>query len=285
MASTDGDGEVTPWAGDHDVDLVRDVLAAGETFAVPASGTPAFVLMTSRTLTDAQGAAMTAGSTSIIPGDAILTNEGAEPAVVVVALIGPVFDPQDPAEPAATLEQPPAPEPTSPPAPETIVAPAVETTDPDSDADGDGLTNGEEAALGTDPDNADTDGDGRDDGDEVGATDFPSNPLDPDSDDDGLGDLEEEARDWETDAFDPDTDDDDRLSDGDEVHTHGTHPHLPDTDDDRLSDRRRGRHVPHRPDGCRHGRGRVLRRRRGHRAHRPQQRGQPSVTMPDLTQW
>lgn len=37
------------------------------------------------------------------------------------------------------------------------------------DADGDGLTDEEEAALGTDPNNADTDGDGFEDGDEVDA--------------------------------------------------------------------------------------------------------------------
>src|SRR5690606_18729059 len=45
-----------------------------------------------------------------------------------------------------------------------------------ADSDGDGLTNGEEAALGTDPDDADTDGDGVPDGDEVGGD--PVNPRD-----------------------------------------------------------------------------------------------------------
>ena len=47
-----------------------------------------------------------------------------------------------------------------------------------SDADGDGLTADEEAALGTDPDQADTDGDGYRDGDEVTEG---SDPLDPES--------------------------------------------------------------------------------------------------------
>jgi hypothetical protein len=40
-------------------------------------------------------------------------------------------------------------------------------TDPDADDDRDGLTNGEEQALGTDPDDPDSDGDGVEDGREV----------------------------------------------------------------------------------------------------------------------
>ncbi len=56
----------------------------------------------------------------------------------------------------------------------------------DGDSDGDGLTNDEEAALGTDPDNADTDGDGISDGREVNIelTD-PLDPDDPGTDDGG----------------------------------------------------------------------------------------------------
>ena len=51
----------------------------------------------------------------------------------------------------------------------------------DTDEDGDGLLGGEEAILGTDPDNVDTDGDGIEDGDEVGPD--VENPLDEDNDD------------------------------------------------------------------------------------------------------
>ncbi len=50
--------------------------------------------------------------------------------------------------------------------------------DPDADEDGDGLTNAQELALGTDPYHPDTDGDGYSDGEEVAAG---SDPLDPDS--------------------------------------------------------------------------------------------------------
>lgn len=57
------------------------------------------------------------------------------------------------------------------------------TSDPDRDDDG--LTNAEEAALGTDPDNPDSDGDTLLDGDEVEAG---TSPLAADSDGDGLRD-------------------------------------------------------------------------------------------------
>jgi uncharacterized protein (DUF1800 family) len=64
----------------------------------------------------------------------------------------------------------------------------VNSTDPNNpDTDGDGLTDGEERALGTNPLMADTDGDGISDGDEVHGA-HPSNPLLADSDGDGASD-------------------------------------------------------------------------------------------------
>ncbi len=61
----------------------------------------------------------------------------------------------------------------------------------DDDNDGDGLPNGDEDGVGTDPSNPDTDGDGISDGDEVFTT--GTNPLDDDSDDDGLLDGNEDV--------------------------------------------------------------------------------------------
>lgn len=62
----------------------------------------------------------------------------------------------------------------------------------DPDSDGDGLLDGEEAAIGTDPGNWDTDGDGRNDWQEVtGGGPIPTDPFDPDTDDDGLLDSVE----------------------------------------------------------------------------------------------
>ncbi|HEX5591255.1 MAG TPA: hypothetical protein VFX65_13270 [Candidatus Limnocylindrales bacterium] len=101
----------------------------------------------------------------------------------------------------------------------------------DPDSDDDGLTDGEEVILGTDPFDPDTDDDGLTDGQEVEV--YGTDPLDPDTDDDGLNDGDEIAA--GTDPFDPDSDDD-GLSDGDEVHVHGTDPLDPDSDDDGLTD-------------------------------------------------
>ena len=54
------------------------------------------------------------------------------------------------------------------------------------DSDGDGLTNGAELALGTNPFHPDTDNDGANDGQEV--TDLHTNPLHRDTDGDGIDD-------------------------------------------------------------------------------------------------
>ncbi|TNF45760.1 MAG: T9SS type B sorting domain-containing protein, partial [Bacteroidetes bacterium] len=68
------------------------------------------------------------------------------------------------------------------------------------DQDGDGLTNTEEGAEGTNPTNPDTDGDGINDGDEVTGGSDPNDPCDPndmlpgcqtDSDGDGVTDARE----------------------------------------------------------------------------------------------
>lgn len=124
----------------------------------------------------------------------------------------------------------------------------------DADYDKDGLTNGREKELGTDPQNADTDGDGLRDGEEVlvyftdpkkadtdgdNLTDYDevqqykTSPLKADTDADGLNDGEEIAR--KTDPMKPDTDGD-GLIDGDEVKKYDTDPLIVDTDGDKLSD-------------------------------------------------
>jgi len=60
---------------------------------------------------------------------------------------------------------------------------------PNGDPDNDGLPNYDEMMEGTDPNDPDTDGDGLGDGDEV--NEYGSDPTDTDTDDDGFGDYEE----------------------------------------------------------------------------------------------
>ncbi|MGF1560428.1 MAG: gliding motility-associated C-terminal domain-containing protein [Flavobacteriaceae bacterium] len=104
----------------------------------------------------------------------------------------------------------------------------IAVNDCDSDTDGDGLFDGLEAVLGTDPNNPDTDGDGINDGEEVGPD--VSNPLD--SDGDGIIDaLESNIVDTDMDGL------------VDQVDPANTNPCLPnrfngacDTDGDGLSD-------------------------------------------------
>lgn len=106
------------------------------------------------------------------------------------------------------------------------------------DSDNDGLTDAQEAILGTDPNDSDTDDGGVNDGDEVANGTDPLDSTDDnqapvDSDGDGLSDALEAT--LGTDPNDTDTDDD-RLLDGLEVNTHGTDPLHVNTDRDGLSD-------------------------------------------------
>ncbi|TPG75890.1 inverse autotransporter beta domain-containing protein, partial [Pseudomonas arsenicoxydans] len=115
------------------------------------------------------------------------------------------------------------------------------------DTDGEGLSDEEEAALGTDPSKPDTDGDGWTDREEVDAGTDPKDPndhpKDTDTDGDGLGDREEGV--IGTDPTKPDTDGD-GLTDKEEVDG-GSNPLDPndpvngtDTDGDGLTDTEEG---------------------------------------------
>jgi outer membrane protein OmpA-like peptidoglycan-associated protein len=101
-----------------------------------------------------------------------------------------------------------------------------------TDDDNDGLFSDRERQLGTDPMNPDTDGDGLTDGDEV--LKYSTNPLNKDTDGDGLSDGDEVNK-YKTNPLVKDTDGD-GLSDGEEVMKYKTDPLNPDTDGDGLSD-------------------------------------------------
>ena len=75
------------------------------------------------------------------------------------------------------------------PAPVTPAPTVTQPTSPEPDQDHDGLTDVQEAQLGTDPSNADTDGDGLLDGEEVNI--YHTNPLNPDTDGDTYLDGDE----------------------------------------------------------------------------------------------
>jgi outer membrane protein OmpA-like peptidoglycan-associated protein/opacity protein-like surface antigen len=94
------------------------------------------------------------------------------------------------------------------------------------DSDGDGLTDEEEAKLGTDPFNKDTDNDGLTDGDEVKV--YHTNPLNPDTDFDGLKDGQEVLT-YKTNPLDRDTDKG-GVADGHEVIEDHTNPLDPSDD-------------------------------------------------------
>lgn len=103
---------------------------------------------------------------------------------------------------------------------------AVNAGPGDIDSDQDGLLDRDEALLGTDPFNPDTDQDGIGDGEEHSS--LNTDPLNPDTDQDGLKDGAE-VRVYGTDPLNPDTDGG-GVSDGHEVMEDNTNP-LDATDD------------------------------------------------------
>jgi outer membrane protein OmpA-like peptidoglycan-associated protein len=100
------------------------------------------------------------------------------------------------------------------------------------DDDQDGVTNGQERRVGTNPQTPDTDGDGLPDGDEIKK--YKTNPLRTDTDSDGLSDGDEIMK-YQTSPTKYDSDGD-GLPDGEEVAKYHTEPTKPDTDGDGLTD-------------------------------------------------
>jgi hypothetical protein len=112
------------------------------------------------------------------------------------------------------------------------IADSEEPGNGNADSDGDGLTNGQEGQMGTNPGNGDSDGDGMSDGQEVAQG---TDPMNADSDGDGVPDGQEVQQ--GTDPNDADSDND-GLPDGVEQGEQGgsTNPNNPDSDNDGVPD-------------------------------------------------
>ena len=229
--------------GLYDADLLRNVLTEGESWTMPAGAIPTDVFVLQGEVEVSNGRTTTvlkSAESAIFDGEVDVTAV-ADGSVVYAAYVGstvpaprrqsPRPRPQPPA-PATPVPATPVPtaEPTAAPTAPPTAEPTPEPADT-TDADGDGLTDAEEAALGTDPSNPDSDDDGISDGDEINV--WGSDPLNVDTDGDVLYDGGELI--YGTSILNPDTDGD-GISDGDEVYFVETDPTNPDTDGDGVSD-------------------------------------------------
>ena len=243
--------------GTFDAELQRGILLPNEVSELPPHTGPALVMVTSGRLeASADGGApapIGAGSGRLVTGALTLRNADSQPAGFIVAALG---EPVDGAEQAAgaqaaptalpgsaqtvptellpPVDQAPAAEPTPVPvAVEPTPVPVVQEPVPaDGDTDGDGWSDAEEIAYGSDPLNRDYDADGILDGTEIFQ--IGTDPLNNDTDGDGLLDGEEVNQYGSSPAaFDTDGD---GLGDADEIFVYGTAPGLWDTDGDGVSD-------------------------------------------------
>jgi hypothetical protein len=167
--------------GNRDLDLVRDVLAVGETAHLDGGDWPVLVLALSGTLGLVAGdrpISLAAGKAATAIGQLRLTGQSAS-TTFVAAVIGPEMLPLRTPAPTQTPGVP-SPSPTSPaePTPAVRVTPAEAARPSPADLDGDGLSNVDEYLLGTNHRDADTDDDGFPDGEEVTAGTDPKDARD-----------------------------------------------------------------------------------------------------------
>jgi hypothetical protein len=240
--------------GTFDVELQRGILLPGEVSELPPHTGPALMMVTSgrlqATADGGQPAPISAGSGRLVTGALTLRNGDTQPAAFVVAALGePVDGAEQPAaaqavptpvpgQPVPTVLLPPvdaAPTAVAPTAEPVLVEPTPVPAAPVSesgDIDGDGLSDVDEAAYGSDPLNRDYDADGLLDGEEVYV--YGTDPLNNDTDGDGLLDGEE-INQFGTSSVSTDADGD-GLVDDDEIFVYGTAPDVFDTDGDGTGD-------------------------------------------------
>jgi hypothetical protein len=239
-----GEARLQLWAG---------LLAPSATWTEPHSEAMVALLVTSGAVeVQAAGApeplTLVAGEAAAVPPGSNVSVRGSAEAVVYAAVIldeasvtptaapinvGPRRTPT-PTATSAPSRRDPTPTPLVTPtseAPTLEPSPTVTPTSVPLDADGDGLTDQDEVARGTNPMSNDSDGDGVFDGYEVSVG---LNPLSPDSDSDGVNDYDELANE----TVDPGSGDadGDGLTDGFEEQVSLTDPNDADSDDDGVSD-------------------------------------------------
>jgi hypothetical protein len=258
----------TPLSGARDLDLVRNVLNEGAESSLAEGAGPTLVLVLSGEISASVNGespvTVTAGDVAEFTGEIAFTGVagtseyvaayigsvvdfGDEPVVGATPAATPAAVPTDtPAPTVAEAPATPTPAPTEAPTPTATTvpatppaspaatpqaSPAITVDRPDEDDDGDLLANQQEAEAGTDPLNPDSDNDGVNDSNEVLV--YLTDPLSPDTEDDGINDYNEMFV-FETNPRNLDTDGD-TLYDGGEL-VYGVDPLNPDTDGDSLTD-------------------------------------------------
>ncbi|HEU0114621.1 MAG TPA: hypothetical protein VFQ80_08090, partial [Thermomicrobiales bacterium] len=243
--------------GAFDTELHRGVLLTNEVSELPGHTGPALLMIASGRVQATVGSnppqTIGAGAGMMVDGPISLRNAEAAPASFVVACFGDQLQgdeapapTQAPAAAPAVTPAPLVPVQTSdqqtqaqaqsqaqaqPPADQQAAQPqpAAQQANPaPGDTDGDGLSDVDEARLGSDPLNKDYDGDGLLDGAEVYQ--YGTDPVNNDTDGDGLLDGEE-INTYGTSPTSADTDGD-GLSDADEIYRYGSNPTVYDTDGD-----------------------------------------------------
>ena len=240
--------------GSHDIELVGDILAEGESAAIPAAASPIFVLVTEGSLAIAldedETRIVQAGDAVLVPGELVVTGAAEEQTRFAAAVIGagvvatsadldgettsppPSPTPRPSPLPSASPKPSASPSPTPSPSPSSSPSPTPDGEGPNDDPDNDGLVNEREDALKTDRHDPDTDFDLLTDGEEYHM--YLSNPTVKDTDLDDLYDGDEVIR-VRTSPISSDSDGD-SLGDGAETNELFTNPLDDDTDHDDLKD-------------------------------------------------
>ena len=230
------DGFPVP-SGESRLQVWAAALTPPATWTLPQSEATVALLVTDGAVeVQAVGASepltLVAGEAGAVPAGSIVSVRGSAEAVLYATVILDEASVTPTTVPTSSgPRRTPIPTPTTSVTPTLEPSPSVTPTSIPLDSDGDGLSDPDEIARGTNPTSNDSDGDGVFDGYEVSVG---LNPLLPDSDGDGVSDYDEVSND----TVDPGSGDadGDGLTDGFEEQVSLTNPNDADSDNDGLSD-------------------------------------------------